>query len=83
MTNRDKLFRELDALNGEQLFMALGRLDIVTRLNDYACADCMAQRGGECQAPDDDACLLPVADWMDQPCTRDSLLAGISFEPYR
>lgn len=77
MTNRDLILMELAEMDADALYGALADNKLTRRLDDLKCADCHRLHGGECPCPDNDACALPLEDWLDMPATRERLLEAV------
>ena len=75
MTNREKLMSEMNGLDNRQLMDALGDGSLAYLIDEYACADCKAEHGGECRcAEEDDGCCGNGEKWLDMPCRHERLL---------
>ena len=76
MTNRDLLLMELDAMDAEAFeHQVLSRMsDLPERVEAAHCEDCRAAHGGQCPQPGDDECTYHVAQWLDEPTTREAIL---------
>ena len=82
MTNKRKLLMELGELSGEELFYALGPLDLANKLSDMGREDCARQHGGECpgDCEHDDSCVVSTGQWLDMPCMRETILGELMKE---
>lgn len=78
MTNRDLLLMELGELDAKTFErMVLSRMsDLPEWVENAHCEDCKAAHSGECPTPEDNACTYTTAIWLDEPCTREAILAA-------
>ncbi|MBQ3424412.1 MAG: hypothetical protein IJH38_04350 [Clostridia bacterium] len=76
MTNKDLLLCELGSLDGKTFeYMILSNMSDLPKLVEFAhCEDCRAAHGGQCPQPGDDECTYRVAQWLDEPTTREAIL---------
>lgn len=74
MTNREMILRDAARLPGEALEKLLYG-DEADRLDTIMCGDCQA-RFGDCPGGDDN-CTLDMADWLEWPSARKTLLKGV------
>ena len=75
MTNREKILSEMEALDGEDLYKALGKADLGNRLCENKCRDCEAMRGGHCEDDDDADDRCPSwGEWMNYDCRAERIL---------
>ena len=86
MTNRDKLFMELQAMNDEQLGYTLDTMNLTGEtFTDMVCADCPNNAGDgiTCKCPHDedgdlDADKCPtVGMWLGWPCRRERIFREV------
>ena len=72
MTNREKILSEMEALDGDDLFKALGPADLANKLGTNMCDDCARKRGYRCQG---DAENCPTwGEWMEWDCRAERIL---------
>lgn len=76
VTNRMKLMEDLKLLTAQQFEFAIlsRRSDLPEHLEDLRCHDCKKLHGGCPNPPEDVPCPLSMAEWLEMPCTRFTLM---------
>lgn len=79
MTNREALMDELDELDADAFVKLVLDSDssLPGELLSIKCHECHQQHGGKCPKPDDGDCVMTMAEWLSQPCTRRRLISEV------